>query len=108
MKCLFIIDSSSEEIERSYRIRLERVFRSRIVSLRHISTFREEFRVDAEVVEQLNRIGNRIAYRTQNSHALTAREQLLTVLPFLGTNAPYHAICNMQGPHKSTVCRTLH
>lgn len=108
-----MIDSSSEDEEimdrGRFRIRRERDFRPRISVPRHVSTFREESRVDAPVAELiLNRIAHAIAHHSTRSHALTPREQFLTVLRFLGTNAPYHSICNMQGPHKSTVCRTLH
>lgn len=110
MEIFLLIDSSSDEEEQIHdRNRRERIFLPRISVPRHASTFREEFRVDAMVAEQiLNRIGHMIAHPTRNSFALTPREQLLTTLRFLGTNAPYHAICNMQGPHKSTVCRILH
>lgn len=110
MNLLLAFDSSSEEEEQvNIGNRRERVFLPRISLPRHVSTFREEFRVDAYVAEIiLNRIGHIITHPTRNSQALSSREQLLTTLRFIGTNAPYHAVCNMQGPNKSTVCRTLH
>lgn len=109
MELLYLFDSSSDEEEqRNFNLRRPRVFRPRVIFPRHVSTFREEFRVDAPVADLiLNRIGHLIAHPPESNHALSPREQLLTVLRFLGTNAPYHSICNMQGPNKSTVCRTL-
>lgn len=47
-----MLESSSDEDEQAiYRVRVrrERAFRLRINFPRYISTFREEFRVDAEV-----------------------------------------------------------
>lgn len=109
MEFFYLFDSSSdEEVPIHFNLRRPRVFRPRIILPRHITTFREEFRVDAPVADLiLNRIGYLIAHPTELNHALSPREQLLTVLRFLGTNAPYHSVCNMQGPNKSTVCRTL-
>lgn len=114
MNFLLMFDSSSDDDDdgqanqNRIRYRRERIFRPRVTVPRHISTFREEFRADAPVADLvLNLIGASIEHQTTKNHALSPREQLFTVLRFLGTNAPYHSICNMQGPNKSTVCRTL-
>lgn len=53
-------------------------------------------------------IGVELQRRTFRSHALSAREQILIALHFLGNGAQYHVNGYLHGIDKGTVCRCVH
>ena len=59
-------------------------------------------------VHLLELIGPRLEYRTRRSRALTARQQLLVFLHFLGTNSFYHVMHSCRGISTSTVWHIIH
>jgi len=70
--------------------------------------FRERFRLREEEVEfVLSMIGNSLQHRSNKNGALSPKEQLLLALHWLGNGSQYHAICDMHGVSKATVCRAL-
>lgn len=73
------------------------------------SSFRETFRVDQLVFDKIERsIGIELQRRTFRSYALSAREQILITLHFLGNGAQYHVNGYLHGIDKGTVCRCVH
>jgi hypothetical protein len=70
--------------------------------------YNERFRLNAIAVEELLRdIGHILHHPTNRSSALSARNQLLIALHWLGNGGEYHGIADMHGISKSTVCRTV-
>lgn len=70
--------------------------------------FVERFRMSTSAVEKiLNVIGPLLKHRTKFNQALEPRKQLLVALRFFGTGSQYHAVSDMHGIHKSTVCRAV-
>lgn len=87
----------------------DRVYRDRIHFNLPSSTFREAFRVDSPVVEDIERrIGFHIERLTERSHALSVREQILITFHFLGNGSFYHINGHLHGIDKGTICRTIH
>lgn len=71
--------------------------------------FRESFRVDQQVVECIERqIGPYLRRNSRRNHALSAREQILIALHFLGNGSIYHLNGYSLGVTKSTVCQCIH
>uniref|UniRef100_A0A8D8ZAT3 Nuclease HARBI1 n=1 Tax=Cacopsylla melanoneura TaxID=428564 RepID=A0A8D8ZAT3_9HEMI len=69
-------------------------------------TFNERFRIPHPVFIQLHQdIGGQLEPRTHRSKSLTAKEQILLTLHWLGTGAQQHAIGDMHGVSKATVGR---
>lgn len=92
--------------------RRKRTFRDRINFSeieRSPSTFREDFRVDLSVVEELlAEIGPFLQHRTRRNKALSPEQQLLTSLHWFGHGAQYHLNGRAHGVNKSTVFRYVH
>lgn len=77
--------------------------------VREPSTFREDFRVDMSVVEELlAEIGPLLQHKTNRNYALTPEQQLLSSLHWFGHGSQYHVNARAHGLHKSTVCRYVH
>lgn len=92
--------------------RRPRTFRDRVNFLeieRPPSTFREDFRVDLSVVEELLAvIGPFLQHKTRRNKALSPEQQLLTSLHWFGHGAQYHLNGRAHGVNKSTVFRNVH
>lgn len=88
--------------------RLRRIVLPRINFNLHSSIFRQSFRVDMEVANQLELLIGRYLQNTNMNNALTPRQQILTALHFLGNNAQYHVNGQVHGISKSTVFRYIH
>ncbi|XP_050340600.1 putative nuclease HARBI1 [Bactrocera neohumeralis] len=56
----------------------------------------------------LNNVGQKLEHNTQRSHALSAENQLLLCLHWLGNGCQYHGVAALHSVAKSTVCRTIH
>lgn len=102
-------DSSSDEEDEINQNRRRTVFnRIRINYNLNGFQFREAFRIDIEVFEQLeNYLGRHIIVSRRNN-SLSPREQLLTTLHFLGNGAQYHINGHVHSVSKATVCRCVH
>lgn len=72
------------------------------------SVFRQSFRVDMEVAEQIELLIGRFLVDTNLNNALSPRQQILTALHFLGNSAQYHVNGNAHNISKSTVLRCIH
>ena len=71
--------------------------------------FRERYRVPRGVVDLLEeRLGPTLQHSTRRNNALTAREQILTFLHFVGTNSFYHVVRDCHGLSTNTVYRITH
>lgn len=88
--------------------RLPRIFHPRVNYHLHESVFRQSFRIDIDVFEQLERIIAPFLINTDKNNALSPREQILTALHFLGNDAQYHVNGLAHGISKSTVLRCIH
>lgn len=99
-------DSENEEIV----VRRERIFRNRI-NYQHITgnyEFNERFRLRYEKFQWLlGRIENHLNHPTRRNKALSAKQQLEIALHWFGTGAQYHAVGDMHGVSKATVCRVI-
>lgn len=102
-----IDDYEEEEDEVFYR---PRFYRPRVnFNLPTPTLFRESFRVDWRVVEVIEGIIGRFIERpTRRSHALSAREQILITLHFLGNGSIYHLNGYSLGVTKATICQCIH
>lgn len=103
----FLIDDSSDEEEIPRR---PRQFRQRLnMDISENATFREAFRVDMDVANYiLLMIGSTIQRDTGRSNAVTARQQLLIALHWLGNGSQYHVMGSCHGIAEPTVCRIVH
>lgn len=73
-----------------------------------LSQFQEYFRITSTQADYiLERIGPMLEPNTKRSLSLSAKEQLLICLHWLGNGAQQHGVASMHGISKSTVCRTL-
>lgn len=99
----FLFDNSEDAvITRNYRDRIN-------FSVLQNFNFKECFRLNQIQVDfLLNKVGDKIEHNTQRSHALSAENQLLLCLHWLGNGCQYHGVAAMHGVAKSTVCRTIH
>lgn len=103
LRAILLFDDADEIVYEN------RIYRERINFNLPTTTFREAFRVDKPIVEDLeNRIGFRIDRLTDRSHALSVREQILITLHFLGNGSFYHINGHVHGIDKGTICRTVH
>lgn len=98
----------AEEIEDDDAPRLQRVIHPRINYTLHAGIFRQSFRVDVEVAEQVEHLIGRYLTNSMLNNALTPRQQILTALHFLGNDAAYHVNGQAHGVSKSTVFRCIH
>lgn len=88
--------------ERQYR---PRRFREDISDLE----YRQRHRVPRAVVDWLQRrIEGQLQHLTTKNQALSARDQILTFLHFIGTNSFYHVTRDAKGPGTMTICRAVH
>ncbi|XP_055838400.1 putative nuclease HARBI1 [Episyrphus balteatus] len=103
--------SSSDEsdFEDYYRGRRPRIFRERInFELMSYHSFNEKFRISFSVCEELLRyIGPSLEHETNRNHALSAKQQILIGLHWLGNGGQYHGVADMHGVSKATVCRVV-
>lgn len=53
-------------------------------------------------------IGHRLFHPTNRSVSLSVKMQLCIALHWFGTGGQYHAISDMHGVSKATVCRSVH
>lgn len=99
-------DSEDEEINRRPQRLLFDLERNNFFTCD--SVFRQYFRIDREVFEQVEYlIGPHLAVSARNiSHSI--REQILTTLHFLGNGAQYHLNGLAHNISKATVCRCIH
>lgn len=102
-------DSSDEEEE--VVVRKPKLFRDRI-DYGHMEMsyeYNERFRLDSLKFENLVSLLRPYLQRvTHRSRALSAELQLQITLHWLGTGAQYHAIADMHGICKASVCRAVH
>lgn len=85
-----------------------RVIHRRINYYLNDSIFRQSFRLDREVIDQLENLIGRHLVDTNRNRALAPRQQILTALHFMGNGCQYHVNGQTHGISKSTVCRCLH
>lgn len=72
-------------------------------------SFKEAFRLSKQQVRLvLNIIGPIIGNTNNRNYALTAKEQLLLCLHWLGNGAQFHSVASIHGVNKATVCRKIH
>lgn len=70
--------------------------------------FRETFRVDREIVVQIEQSIARFLQYSRRNNSLSPRQQILSTLTFIGNGAQYHANGYIHGISKATVCRCIH
>ena len=105
--------SSEEELDELLRrqvMRQPRNFEERwLFDIKNPREFREKFRLPVDAfVHLLELIGPRLEHRTTRNRPLTARQQLLVFLHFLGTNSLYHVMHSRHGISTSTVWHIIH
>lgn len=105
---LFLLDDSEDEDDEIQMPRVSLFDRIRTNYFLNGSMFREAFRVDREVVVELEQHLGRYLQVSRRNNALDARQQILTTLHFLGNGAQYHVNGHMHTVSKSTVCRCVH
>ncbi|PFX22965.1 Ficolin-1 [Stylophora pistillata] len=91
---------SEEELDELLRRQVIRrprnVQNRRLFDTKNPREFREKFRLPVDTFFRLlELIGPRLEHRTRPNRAVTARQQLLAFLHFLGTNSFYHSICEI-------------
>lgn len=60
-------------------------------------------------MEQLiNMLGHRLARKTKRNQALSTNLQLKIALHWMGTGSQYHAVSDMHGVTKGSVCKAVH
>lgn len=100
---MILLDDDDEVIYRP------RNYRPRINFNLPSTNFREAFRVDPPVIEEVERkIGRFLERPTERSFALSVREQILITCHFMGNGSYYHINGHVHGIDKGTVCRTIH
>lgn len=72
------------------------------------SNFRQYFRVDRQVFEQIEYLIGPDLATSERNNSLSVQEQILTTLHFLGNGAQYHLNGLAHNISKSTVCRCVH
>lgn len=104
--------SSEEEINELLRNRIRRQPRNfeerRLLDVENPREFRQKFRLPVDAFEHLlAAVGPQLEHRTRRNRALTARQQLLVFLHFLGTNSFYHVMHSCHGISTSTVWNVI-
>ena len=94
--------SSEEEIEEllqnTIRPQPRNFEQRRLLDVQHPREFRQKFRLSIGTFEHLlEAVGPQLEYRTRRNRALTAQQQLLVFLHFLGTNSFYHVMHSCHG-----------
>ena len=105
--------SSEEELYQLIRRRIilqPRIFEERrLLDIENPREFREKFGLPVNAFAHLlELIGPRLEHKTRRNRALTARQQLLVFLHFLGTNSFYHVMHSCHGISTSTVWHIIH
>lgn len=100
----------ADEIDEDERreIRLTRILSPRMNYHLEACVFRQSFRVDIEVANQVEQLIGRYLHNTNINNALSPRQQILTALHFLGNDAQYHVNGYAHNVSKATVCRCIH
>lgn len=102
--------SSSESDNENVIVRRPRIFRER-VPYNHMENsyeFNERFRMTFErFASLLEVLQPYLEHPTQRNHALTPHQQLQIALHWFGTGTSYHAVSDMHGVSKATVCRAI-
>lgn len=71
--------------------------------------FRQRFRVPPCVVDHLEeKLSPTLTYPTLRNNPLSARQQILVFLTFVGTNSFYHVLRDCTGVTEGTICKTVH
>ena len=106
-RILFSSDESSENEDESPPRR--KIYKERVhFTIENDFDFKEAFRLNkVQVKYVLGKIGARLAPANRRNHALTAEQQILLTLHWLGNGAQMHGIAIMHGVRKSTVCRSI-
>lgn len=100
-------ESSDDEI---IIIRRRRVFlpRNNYEILQGAFEFNERFRLSSVKLEELiSAIGPGLERLTERNQALSSKLMILVTLHWMGTGAQYHAVADMHGISKSSVCRAV-
>lgn len=103
--------SESSDEEEAVVLRRPRIYRPRIEygHMEESYEYNERFRLTAQKLEHLlNLLGFHLERPTERNHALPAKLQLQVALHWMGTGAQYHAIADMHGVCKASVCRAVH
>lgn len=96
------------EVDDEPAIMQPRIIHPRINYHLNAAVFRQSFRVDVEVFNELERLISPYLIDTNKNHALSPRNQILTAFHFSGNDAQYHVNGLAHGISKSTVCRYIH
>ncbi|XP_066019624.1 putative nuclease HARBI1 [Pocillopora verrucosa] len=104
--------SSEEEIDELLRNRIRRQPRNfekrRLFDVENPCEFRQKFHLPVDTFEHLlAAVGPQLEHRTRRNRALTARQQLLVFLHFLGTNSFYHVMHSCHGISTSMVWNVI-
>lgn len=104
--------SSEEELYELLRRQIVRQPRNfaerRPLEIENPREFREKFRLPVDTFAHLlELIGSQMEHRTRRKGALTARQQLLIFLYFLGTNSFYHVMHSCHEVSTSTVWQII-
>lgn len=102
---------SDSSVNEEVVVRRPKLFRVRI-NYRHMEMtyeYNERFRLDSHKFQDLVSLLRPYLQRVTNRNkALSAELQLQITLHWLGTGAQYHAIADMHGISKASVCRAVH
>ena len=103
-------EEEREELLRHRFIRPPRNFEERqLFNIENPREFRHKYRLPVEAFEYLlAEVGQQLEHKTKRNRALTAQQQLLVFLHFLGTNSLYHVMHSCHGIATSTVWNTIH
>lgn len=104
---LLLVEDNYDDDDPVYEV-LPRILHRRVNYHLHNGIFRQTFRVDREVVIQIETLIGRYLVNTNRNAALSPRQQILTTLHFMGNGCQYHVNGQVHGISKSTVCRCLH
>ena len=104
--------SREEELDELLRRQIVRQPRNfaerRPLDIENPREFREKFRLPVDTFAHLlELIGPQMEHRTRRKGALTARQQLLIFLYFLGTNSFYHVMHSCHRVSTSTVWQII-
>lgn len=105
-----LLYDSSDESDNEIAVKRRRIFRPRLEYefLESTLEYNERFRLKRDKFLLLINLLSAILEReTNRSHSLTVQQQLLITLRWLGTGTTYHAIGDLHGVSKATVCRVI-
>uniref|UniRef100_A0A0K8VMT5 Putative nuclease HARBI1 n=1 Tax=Bactrocera latifrons TaxID=174628 RepID=A0A0K8VMT5_BACLA len=97
----------SDESDNEITLKRRRLFRPRL-EYKFLESTLERFMLKHEkFVLLLNLLCPILERKTSRSHSLTVQQQLLITLRWLGTGTTCHAIGDLHGVSKATVCRVV-